>query len=138
MKIPDAFKDLLEGPVYATLTTLMPDGAPHATVVWADYDGEHVRVNTARGRQKDKNVQADRRVSLMAIDPENPFRWISITGEVEDITEDGAKDHIDALAKLYVGVPSYYGNVAPADHEGKETRVMFKIKPLKVLTFATE
>ena len=133
--IPDSHKDLIEGPVYAVLTTLMPDGRPQSTVVWANTDGQHVLVNTAAGRQKDKNMRANPMVSLVAIDPQNPYRWIEVRGEVAEMTENGGVEHINELARLYVNAPEYYGHAAPEELRGKETRVKIKVRPVKVTTF---
>lgn len=132
--IPDSHKDLFTEPVVVTFVTIMPDGQPQATPVWCDYDGDHILVNTAAGRQKDKNVRARPKVTVLAIDPQNPYRWIEVRGEVEHITEEGALDSINKLAKLYVGADRYYGGVAPADMAGKETRVLLRITPKRVLT----
>lgn len=133
-KIPDDFKGLLEGPVFVAVSTMMPDGQPQSTVVWCSYDGEDLLFNTARGRQKEKNLKVNPKVSLLAIDPDNPYRWIEVRGTVEFIDE-GAVDHIDQLARLYTGNDKYYGGVAPADLEGKEQRVICKINPTRVVTF---
>lgn len=131
-KIPEDFKDLLEGPVYVALSTVMPDGQPQTTVVWCDYDGTYVRVNTARGRQKEKNMAARPKVSVLAVDPEDPYRWIEVRGTVE-LTEEGAVDHIDSLAQLYRDKSKYFGGVAPAEQAEKQTRVMGKITPTRVV-----
>jgi PPOX class probable F420-dependent enzyme len=130
--IPDSHKDLLEGPVFVVLSTLMPDNQPQSTVVWCSYDGTHVLTNTARGRQKEKNISERPKATVVAIDPENPYRYIEVRGVVEEITEEGAMDHINQLAQLYMNKEKYYGGVAPADQEGKEIRVICKIKPTKV------
>lgn len=74
--IPDSHKDLFEKPVYAVVTTVMPDGQPQSTVVWADMKDGHARFNTARGRQKDKNLLQNPKATLVLIDPANPYRWI--------------------------------------------------------------
>ena len=102
--IPEKYRDLFQKRAFASLATLMPDGRPQVTPVWCDYDGEYVVFNSAKGRQKDKNVRRDPRVSLAVIDPENPYRYIEIRGTVVEITEDGADAHIDKLAKKYLGV----------------------------------
>ena len=68
-QIPDTHLDLLTGPIFATLTTLSPSGAPENTIVWCSWDGTHVLVNTAEGRRKPKNVRANPKVALMALDP---------------------------------------------------------------------
>lgn len=125
--IPEDKKDLLEGPVVVTLVTLMPDGQPQGTPVWCSYDGTYILVNSAKGRQKDHNMRSDPRVSVVAIDPENPYRYLEVRGEVVEITEEGALDHINSLAKQYVGRDDYY-----AGHEAmrsKETRVIYKVRP---------
>lgn len=131
VKIPASHTDLLTEPYPATVTTIMPDGQPQASVVWCNYDGEHVLFNTAVGRQKEKNLRERPQVSLLIIDPENMYRYLEVRGDVT-LTQEGAMDHIDQLAHEYQDVDSYYGNLAPADLAEKETRVMCKITPTKV------
>lgn len=121
--IPEKYRDLFSKRAFASLGTLMPDGRPQVTPVWVDFDGEHVIFNSARGRQKDRNVRRDPRVSLALIDPENPYRFMEIRGRVVEITEDGANAMIDKLAKKYLGVDKY-----PYAQPG-EVRVLYKIKP---------
>jgi PPOX class probable F420-dependent enzyme len=101
----------------------MPDGTPQVTPVWFDYDGDHIIVNSAKGRQKDKNIKRNRRVALSILDPENPYRYLEVRGNVVDITEEGADAHIDKLAKKYLNQDRY-----PFRQPG-EVRVMYKIKP---------
>ena len=132
--IPDSHKDLLENPVYATLVTVMPDGQPQASVVWCTYDGTNVLVNTARGRQKAKNMEARPMATVLLVDPQNPYRYLEVRGSVE-LSEEGALDLINALAKAYKGVDQYYGDFAPAEMKGKETRVIGKISPKRVIAF---
>ncbi len=132
VQIPDNFKDLLEGPVFITLVTIMPSGQPQATPVWCNYDGTHVLINTARGRQKDKNLQANPRVTILAIDPKNPYRWIEVRGRVDESTEEGALDHINQLSALYTGNPDYYSR--NPSRRNQETRVTYKIRPEHVNT----
>jgi PPOX class probable F420-dependent enzyme len=96
--IPDSHKPLLEGAVYVILTTLMPDGQPQSTVVWASYDGEYIYVNTAEGRQKPENIRRDPRVTLVAIDTNSPYYWIEVRGKVVEMTEEGGVEHINELA----------------------------------------
>src|SRR5438067_9975192 len=121
--IPEKYKDLFQKRAFASLGTLMPDGRPQVTPVWCDFDGDHVIFNSARGRQKDKNVRRDPRVALAVIDPENPYRYLEIRGRVVEITEEGAAEHINKLAKKYLGVDKY-----PYGQPG-EVRVLYKIKP---------
>jgi PPOX class probable F420-dependent enzyme len=130
--IPESHRDLLEGPVFVTLVTMMPDGSPQATPVWVDYDGEYVIINTARGRQKDRNMKRNPKVAIVAIDPKNGYRWMEIRGEVAEFTEEGAVDVINKLSKKYNGRDKYYSG-ANASMEGKETRVTYKIRPTKVI-----
>ena len=123
--IPDKYRDLLTGKVtFANLATVMPDGSPQVTPVWFDMHGERVRVNTARGRVKDKNMSQNARVALAIMDPENPYRYIQIRGRVASIEESGADDHIDSLAKKYLGKDKYPFR-AP-----NEVRVIYEIEPL--------
>ena len=121
--IPSNYADLFDKKTFAHLATLMPDGAPQSTPVWVDFDGEHVLVNTARGRRKDRNMQHDARVSLSLIDPDNPYRYLEVRGRIVERTEDGADEHINKMAKKYMGVDVY-----PYRQPG-EVRVLYKIKP---------
>ena len=126
--IPESFKDLFTKVAFAHLATCMADGSPQLTPVWVDYDGSHVRVNSAKGRLKDKNMRRNKRVALSIQDPENAYRYIAVRGEVVEITEQGADAHIDALAKKYLGKDRY-----PFRGPG-EVRVIYKIRPEKVST----
>ncbi len=126
--IPDKYRDLFTKRAFASLGTLMNDGSPQVTPVWVDLEGDLVVVNTARGRQKDKNMRRDPRVALAIIDPENPYRYLEIRGRVAEITEDGADAHIDKMAKKYLGADKY-----PYRQSG-EVRVMFKIRPERTST----
>lgn len=128
--IPDSHRDLLEKAVVVTFVTLMPDNQPQATPVWCSYDGTHIWVNSTTGRQKDHNVRERPQVTVLAIDPKNPYRWLEVRGLVDEITEEGALDHINELAALYAGNPDYY-SFNPGQ-KGKETRVIYKILPQRV------
>jgi PPOX class probable F420-dependent enzyme len=125
-KIPDKYRDLLQKRAFASLGTIMPDGSPQVTPVWVDVDNGHLLFNSARGRQKDKNVRRDPRVTLTLIDPDNPYRYLEVRGRVVDISEKGAPEHIDKLAKKYLGVEKY-----PYAQPG-EVRVLYKVEPEKV------
>ena len=135
LTIPDSHRDLIDGPILVTFTTIMPDGQPQSTIVWCNSAGDRVLVNSTVGRRKDKNIRRDPRVTIMALDPGNAFRWLEIRGTVEEISEEGGVEHIDELARLYSGSPGYYGHVAPAEQAAKETRVIYKIRPDRVLAF---
>ena len=123
--VPESHKDLFQKKAFGSFTTLMPDGSPQTTPVWVDFADGKVIVNTALGRQKDKNVRHDPRVAITLIDPENPYRYLEIRGKVDEITQDGATAHIDKMAKKYMGVDKY-----PYAQPG-EQRVLFKITPQK-------
>ena len=121
--IPDAYRDLLDKVVVVHLATLMRDGSPQVSPVWIDFDGTHVIVNSAVGRQKDKNMRARDKVGLSIADPDNPYRYVQIRGRVRLVTEDGAAAHIDSLAKKYLGKDKY-PNAAPG-----EVRLLCEIEP---------
>jgi PPOX class probable F420-dependent enzyme len=123
--IPEKYSDLLapSKKSFAHLATLMEDGSPQVTPVWLDYTDGMIRVNTARGRVKDRNLKVGSRVALSIQDPENPYRYVQIRGKVAKETEQGADAHIDSLAKKYMGVDSYpFRNAA-------EKRVIYFIEP---------
>ncbi|QQS45764.1 MAG: PPOX class F420-dependent oxidoreductase [Acidobacteriota bacterium] len=124
-KIPEKFSDLMQKKVFASLATLMPDGSPQVTPVWIDFDGENLLVNTAVGRQKDRNLQRDPKVSIMLMDPDNPYRYLEVRGKVVERTHDGAEEHIDRMAKKYIG-KDVYPNRQPG-----EVRVLYKVRPEK-------
>lgn len=123
-KLSEKARKLLEKPVIAHLVTLMPDGSPQASPVWVDTDGEYLLVNTAEDRIKPRNVRKDPRVALSATDPDNEYTGIlQIRGKVVEVTENGARDHIDKLAKKYLGKDKY------PFHQPGDVRLILKIKP---------
>ena len=117
-----ALKLLTEGRNVATVATIMPDGSPQSTAVWIDSDGEHVIFNTAEGRVKTDNLRRDPRVAITVWDADNPMSQASFRGRVVEITTDGADEHIDKLAKKYMGASSFNR------HRPDEQRVIVKIK----------
>ena len=122
--IPDKYLDLLQDKkAFANLATLMPDGSPQVTPVWFDYANGIIRVNTAKGRVKARNLMEGARVALSVMDPDNPYRYLQIRGRVRRITEAGAAQHIDALAKKYLGQDKY-----PYAQPG-EVRITCEIEP---------
>ena len=126
--IPEPFKDLFTKVAFAHLATLMADGSPQVTPVWCDFDGTYIRVNSAKGRVKDKNMRRNKKIALSIMDPANSYRHLDVQGEIAEITEQGADAHIDALAKKYLGKDKY-----PFRAPG-EVRVIYKILPKKVST----
>jgi PPOX class probable F420-dependent enzyme len=132
--IPDSHKDLIEGPYWAALTTILPDGQPQSSLVWVDYDGTHVLINTALGRQKCRNMQANPKVTLLVVDPRKTDRWVEVRGQVAQVTTDGAVAHADLLAQRYMGKADarFYGDVYKAEWQRYETRVVVRIAPVRV------
>jgi len=125
--LPPDFLDLVTTKkAFADLATVMPNGSPQVTPVWFDFDGKYIRVNSARGRVKDKNMRRDPRVALSILDPDNPYRYLSIRGRVIKITETGAVEHINALARKYRGMDIY------RSPRPDEVRVMYVIEPRRV------
>ena len=127
--IPADVHDLFEKATFAHFATMTPMGYPHVTPVWVDYDAEtgHVLVNTERDRRKTKNVEANPNVGVSMTDPDNPYRFLSVFGDVEEITTDGARAHIDVLAKRYTGEDEYPN---PIESE----RVVLRIRPKRVFS----
>ncbi|MGH2739086.1 MAG: PPOX class F420-dependent oxidoreductase [Actinomycetota bacterium] len=120
-------RGVFDGKNFAHLATLMPDGRPQVTPVWVDVEDGLIRVNSAKGRVKDKNMRRDARVCISTHDQENPYERVVVFGRVVEITEEGAGEHIDALARKYQGVDRYEW-LAPG-----EVRVTYKIKPERVV-----
>lgn len=131
--IPDSHRDLLEGPRSVALTTVMADGQPQTTVVWCDYDGTYVCVNSMSRFQKAKNMRANPKVTILAYEKDNPLRNIEVRGTVVEMTEEGALQHLDGLAELYLGRSPYFGEVIDAKWREQETPVLFKIMPTRVI-----
>jgi len=115
----------LEEPFAGEVTTLRPDGSPHTTVVWVDVDTDEVIFNTAVGRAKERYLRKDPRVSLIVVDPENSYRWVSVSGTAA-LTTDGADDEIDRLAKKYLGKDEYPWR------KPEEQRISVRIRPERV------
>ena len=126
--IPENCMDLVERPLIMSIATTLADGTPQVTPVWFNYEDGHILFNSARGRLKDRAIRRTPYVALTIIDPENPMHFLAIRGPVVEIAEEGAREHIDALAKRYMGKDKYPG---PAD----EIRVTYRVKPQHVLTF---
>jgi PPOX class probable F420-dependent enzyme len=129
--IPDSHLDLLERPVCGVLTTLLPDGQPHACLVWVDHDGVHARVNTTLQRLGGRDLTGDPRLSLLVVDPEDTTRFVQIRGRAELVT-DGAVEHLDALTRRYTSHPRYYGHVYPLEQAAREQRVIVVIHARRI------
>jgi PPOX class probable F420-dependent enzyme len=122
-KIPEKYLDLFQKAAFGSLGTLMPDGSPQVTPVWIDLEDGHLVVNSAKGRAKDRNMRRDPRVSIAVVDPGNPYRYLEIRGRVVEVTEKGADQHIDKMAKKYLGKDSY------PFRQKDEVRVRYIIEP---------
>jgi len=125
-QIPDEYHDLLDRPTFAHVATMLPNGMPHVTPTWVDADDEyeHVLINTARTRRKERNVRKNPNVGLSIIDPDDPYRYLSLWGSVVEVTEEGARNHIDALAQQYMNVDTY-----PNYEDDPGERVIIRIEP---------
>jgi PPOX class probable F420-dependent enzyme len=122
--IPEKYLDLVQQKkAFANLATLMPDGSPQVTPVWFDYKDGRIRVNTAKGRVKARNMQEGAPVALAIMDPDNPYRYVQVRGRVKRVAEQNANAHIDSLAKKYLGKDKYPW--ARPD----EVRVIYEIEP---------
>ena len=127
--IPDKVLDLVTKKMaFANLATLMPDGSPQVTPVWIDYANGVLRVNTAKGRTKARNMTTGAKVAIAIQDPDNPYRYLQVRGTVKHMTEQGADAHIDALAKKYLGQDKY-----PYRRPG-EVRQIYEIEPTHTQT----
>ena len=129
--IPENLKALLEKPIVVAFATINPDGQPQVTPVWASLEGDEVWINSAVGRRKDRNVRANPKVTVLAVDPQNSFNWAEIRGEVVAFDEsEAALAHINKLSGLYAGNDDYYS--FNPEGKGQETRVIYKIRPTRV------
>ncbi|ELY98483.1 pyridoxamine 5'-phosphate oxidase family protein [Natrialba asiatica] len=125
--IPDDFHDLFEKKTFAHVATVLPDDELHVTPVWIDYDADADRllINTERDRRKTKNASNDSRIGVSMTDPDSPYRMLSVTGSVDEITTDGAREHIDELAQRYTGNEEYQNPI-------QSERVIISIEPEEV------
>jgi PPOX class probable F420-dependent enzyme len=132
--IPSSHRDLAECPRVAALTTVTVDGYPHTSVVWCDFTGATMRVNTMRGFQKERNMRRNTSVTLLCYDPREPLRYLEVRGIVTEMTEDGARRHLDSLASKYLGRPvRYFHDVIPARFAETETPVLCHVSPVRVV-----
>src|SRR2546428_3293908 len=130
--LSDGVRKLFQEPNFAHLATIMPDGSPQVTPVWVDIEGDRIRVNTAEGRTKPRNVRGDPRVAISVTNSQNPYAHATVRGRVVDVTHEGADAHIDSLAKKYLDQDTY-----PFRQPG-EQRVIFVIEPEHVTSMMTD
>lgn len=133
-QIPDTHIDLIDGAYTVALSTLMPDGQPQTTPVWCNRRGDYLFINVMKGFRKEKNMRLNPSVSLLVYDPQNPLRNIEIRGCVVEMTEEGAVEHNDELARLYVGKPDakFFGDAVPAELQTRYVPVRVKIMPTHI------
>lgn len=123
--LPESVKALVDAPTFVVVTTLNPDGSPHATVLWIKRDGDDLVFSTVRGRQKTRNMERDPRVSVCAYDPQQPYSYFSVNGEVT-LTDEGGQELIDELSVKYTGGPYTYDTA-------EVVRVVCRLTPHRVL-----
>jgi PPOX class probable F420-dependent enzyme len=132
LPIPESHLDLFTRSVHGVLTTMMPDGQPQSSLVWCDYDGECVCVNTTRERQKGRNILRNPKVSLLVVDPDDTGLYIEIRGEAE-VVLDCTLEHLDQITRKYTCHPQYYGYIYPSEQKERETRIICRIHAKKII-----
>jgi PPOX class probable F420-dependent enzyme len=138
-EIPPSHRDLVDYPRIAALTTVGADGYPQTSVVWCDFDGDCIRINTMRGFSKERNMRRDPHVTLLCYDPDRPLRYLELRGRVIDMTEDGAAQHLDALASGYAGRQvRFFGDSIPLAFAEAEIPVLCRIRPTYVVAVDAE
>jgi PPOX class probable F420-dependent enzyme len=133
-RIPESHRDLLEGPVNVVLTTVLPSGQPQTTPIWCNLDEDTILINTMQGFRKEKNMRANPLVTLLAYRLKQPLRNIEVRGRVEEMTEEGALEHLNEVNMLYTGKPSFFGDSIDAELMDKYRPVKIRIRPVKVRT----
>jgi PPOX class probable F420-dependent enzyme len=124
-KLNEKQVEFLDSPYVGVVTTLRPDGSPQSTVVWVDVVDGVPSFNTARGRVKSRDLEADPRASLVVVDPSDAYKWVALDGRAE-LTDEGADAQIDKLAKKYLGADEY------PFRNPEEQRVSVRIVPDRV------
>jgi PPOX class probable F420-dependent enzyme len=132
--IPESHRELIDGPYIAVLSTVMPDGQPQTTPVWCSRRDGFILINVMKGFRKEKNMRLNPRVSLLVYDPQDPIRNLEIRGRVVEMSEQGAREHDDELAQLYLGTRAahFFGDAVPAELESSYTPVLVKIAPSRI------
>lgn len=133
-QIPPSHLDLVDGPYTVALSTILPDGQPQTTPVWCNRHGGYIFINVMKGFRKEKNMRLNPKVSLLIYDPKNPLRNIEIRGLVVEMCEEGAIEHNDELARLYLGKPDakFFGDAVPAELQTRHTPIRIKILPIHI------
>jgi len=132
--IPISHMELIDGAYVVALTTVLPDGQPQTTPVWCNRKEDYIFINVMKGFRKEKNMRLNPKISLLVYDPKNPLHNIEIRGQVIEMTEDGAVEHIDELTQLYLKKPNakFFGDSIPAELQSRYTPVRVKILPTHI------
>lgn len=132
--IPPSHRDLIDGPYVVALSTVMPDGQPQTTPVWCNRRGECIFINVMKGFRKEKNMRLNPKVSILAYHPKNLLHNIEIRGCVVEMTEVGAIEHNDELARLYLDKPDarFFGDAVPAELQLKYKPIRVTIAPMRI------
>ena len=132
--IPTSHLDLIDGPYTVALSTVMPDGQPQTTPIWCNRKDDCIFINVMKGFRKEQNMRLNPKVSLLVYDPKNPLHNIEIRGYVIEMTEEGAVEHNDELARLYLGKPDakFFGDAVPAELQSRYTPVRVQISPIQI------
>ena len=128
--IPDSHRALLAGPVFVTMVTMLKNGWPQASIVWCKLDGDDIIVNSAPTRLKHRNILRNPKVTILAMDPENGYRYLEVRGEVIEII-DNDEQTIDELARLYTKYDRYFGGYRSA--ADRHPRVTYRITPRHIV-----
>ena len=126
--IPESHEDILQKRSFASMATVDGKGVPQVTPVWFSIEDGYILINSAKGRKKDRNLRENPDVALSIQDPDDPYRYLGIQGRVVEFIEEGAAEHIHALAQKYWG--------RPFDLSLTQIRVIYKIRPSRVWTEA--
>lgn len=135
IEIPETHQDLLEKPIIVVIGTVSPDGQPHTAAVWRYFDGEHILIETGRKSKKYRNISQNPNVSIIAVDPDMPYRYLEIRGVVEAMPSEGALELLDQLSMTYLGKEKYFGGVVPKERQAEFDSVVLTIKPTHAATF---
>ncbi len=132
--IPPSHRDLIDGPYVVALSTVMPDGQPQTTPVWCNRRDDCIFINVMKGFRKEKNMRLNPKISILAYDPKNPLHNIEIRGCVVEMTEVGAIEHNDELARLYLDKPDarFFGDAVPAELQSKYKPIRVTIAPIRI------
>lgn len=134
ISIPSSHIDLLEQPIVVTLTTVTASGEPYSVVTWKRWDGEYLYITSDAGKRKHRNILENPHVAILALDPNNSQRYLSLGGVVEAAVDTGVVEELDKQSLAYTDVV-YFGNHEPAENEASFDGVYFKIRVTRVVTF---